>query len=232
MHGGKAGRWRVTLAGIVLLVVTSCGSSAPKQTAIEPLPAPTTHPVPRSTTTTTRPRPTTTTAAPTTVPPTTPPVTRPPATFPPQTAPPPPPPPPPVAVATVVPSGAEGALVGGINSFRASHGLPPLAVHSNLVSKARAWAAHMAGGGCGLGANGVPNICHSSLSDGITVHWTRLAENVGMVSPKTNVSGMESAYEGSPAHAENMLNNQVQYVGVGVAYVGDYMYTAEEFMAG
>ena len=52
-----------------------------------------------------------------------------------------------------------------------------------------------------------------------------------MVSPKTNVSGMESAYEQSPAHAANMLDNQVQYVGVGVAYVGDYMYTAEEFMA-
>jgi uncharacterized protein YkwD len=53
-----------------------------------------------------------------------------------------------------------------------------------------------------------------------------------MVSPRANVSGMEGAYEQSPPHAENMLNNQVNYVGVGVAYVGDYMYTAEEFMAG
>jgi uncharacterized protein YkwD len=129
------------------------------------------------------------------------------------------------------PSGAEGALVGGINNFRASHGLPALAVHSNLVSKAREWAAHMASGGCGRGANGTPNICHSSLSDGITVRWSKLAENVGMVSPRSNVSGMEGAYEQSPPHAENMLDNQMQYVGVGVAYVGDYMYTAEEFMA-
>jgi uncharacterized protein YkwD len=121
-------------------------------------------------------------------------------------------------------------LVSGINNFRAQHGLPPLTVHSVLESKARSWAAHMASGGCGVGSNGAPNICHSNLSDGITVSWTRLAENVGMVSPSSNVSGMESAYEHSPPHAENMLS-QVQYVGVGVAYVGNYMYTAEEFMA-
>jgi uncharacterized protein YkwD len=63
------------------------------------------------------------------------------------------------------------------------------------------------------------------------VKWARLGENVGMVSPKTNVSGMESGFEKSPPHAENMLNGQIRYVGIGVAYVNNYMYVAEEFMA-
>jgi uncharacterized protein YkwD len=126
---------------------------------------------------------------------------------------------------------AESSLVGGINNFRKSHGLPALAVHPTLVNKARDWAGHMATGGCGRGGGGVPNICHSNLSNGITVSWALLGENVGMVSPKTNVSAMEHGFESSPPHAENMLNGQIRYVGVGVAYVGNYMYVAEEFMA-
>jgi uncharacterized protein YkwD len=99
------------------------------------------------------------------------------------------------------------------------------------VSKARAWAEHMASGGCGYASNGLPSICHSSLSDGITAQWSLLEENVGMLSPKTNVDAMESAFEHSPPHAENMLNTKITYVGVGFAYVGNYMYVAEEFMA-
>ncbi len=89
----------------------------------------------------------------------------------------------------------------------------------------------MASGGCGRGDNGVANICHSTLSDGITVSYALLAENVGLVSPQTNTSGMEAGFENSPPHAENMLNSQIQYVGVGIAYVDNYMYVAEEFMA-
>ena len=147
-------------------------------------------------------------------------------------APPPPPPVPPAPVIAAVPSsgGAESALVAAINNFRAAHGLPALQVHPTLSSKAAGWAAHMASGGCGVGGNGAPNICHSNLSDGVNVQWRLLEENVGMIGPKTNVSGMESAFENSPMHRDNMLNNQINYVGVGVAYVGDYMYVAEEFM--
>jgi uncharacterized protein YkwD len=122
-------------------------------------------------------------------------------------------------------------LVEGINNFRGAHGLPALGVHAVLVNKAREWAEHMALGGCGRGGGGVANICHSPLSDGITVPWARLAENVGMASPNTDASGMEAAFEHSPSHAENMLNAEVQYVGVGISYVDNYMYVVEEFMA-
>jgi uncharacterized protein YkwD len=136
-----------------------------------------------------------------------------------------------VAASVASSSGAEGSLVAGINNFRRAHGLPALAVHGTLVNKAREWAGHMAGGGCGRSGSGVANICHSILGNGITVPWARLAENVGIVSPETNASGMEDAFEQSPSHAENMLNTQIQYVGVGVAVVDNYMYVAEEFMA-
>ena len=103
-------------------------------------------------------------------------------------------------------------------------------MNSVLVGKARNWAAHMASGGCGRGGNGLPNICHSNLPDGISVSWSLLEENVGMVGPHVAASVMERAFEASPQHAANMLNGSVRYVGVGVAYVNGYMYVAEEFM--
>jgi hypothetical protein len=46
-----------------------------------------------------------------------------------------------------------------------------------------------------------------------------------------HAAGMESAFEHSPPHAANMLNAKIQFVGVGFAYVGSYMFVAEEFMA-
>jgi uncharacterized protein YkwD len=126
---------------------------------------------------------------------------------------------------------AEQAMVNGINDYRNRHGLGDLAVHETLVNKARVWAQYMANGGCGRDGAGVPKICHSTLTSGINVSWTLLEENVGMISPKTNVMGMESAFEKSPSHSENMLNSKITKVGVGVAYWNDYMYVAEEFMA-
>jgi uncharacterized protein YkwD len=232
-----AGGWAAGVAGvagIAALALAGCGSAPSQPVTFEQVSVTTESTIAKTTTTHRR---VTTTVPTTTVPKTVPPTTRAPVRVAPQTVPPPPPvtqPPataPPAAPVAVVPSnGAESALVGGINSFRQAHGLGPLAVHGTLVSKARAWAGHMAGGGCGRNAAGVANICHSVLSDGVTVQWMRLAENVGMVSPATNTSGMQGAFEASPGHAANMLNAEVNYVGVGVAVVGNYMYVAEEFM--
>ena len=39
-----------------------------------------------------------------------------------------------------------------------------------LTAKAQAWAAHMAATGC---------LCHSNLTDGVSVGWSKLGENVG-----------------------------------------------------
>jgi len=233
-------------AMLALFVLVSCGSGAGKQAAVKPAAAttpvtvatPTTHRVVKPKARPKRKPTVTKKVTPATLPPA-PPTTRAPVKAmhhyiapppPPAPAPPAPPPPAPAPVVTAA-TGAEGAMVAGINAFSASHGLPPLALHSNLMSKARLWAMRMASGGCGTGNGGVPNICHSVLTSCISVQWTRLAENVGMISPSGNTAGMESAFEHSPGHAENMLSPQAQYVGVGVAYVRPYMYVAEEFMA-
>ncbi len=133
---------------------------------------------------------------------------------------------------TAPPTATEARIIGSVNSFRAAHGMHALKLNSNLEDKARLWAAYMAQGNCGRTANGVANICHSSLTDFITVHWTRLEENVGMVSPRTDVSAIENGFERSPEHAANMLNAQITAMGIGVAYAGSVMYVAEEFMAG
>ena len=127
-------------------------------------------------------------------------------------------------------SSAEQSMFARINNYRNAHGLPSLATSSVAGKKARFWAATMANGACGRGAGGVPQICHSNLAAGITVAWSRLGENVGMVSPRTNIAGMESAFENSPPHAENMRSD-VGYLGVGVSYWNDYMYVAEVFLA-
>jgi len=125
----------------------------------------------------------------------------------------------------------ERQIINSVNGFRAVHGLRALQVHSNLETKARAWASWMAEGHCGRNAQGVPTICHSNLPSGITVHWSRLEENVGEVSPRTAVSTITTGFERSPEHAANMLNTQISYVGVGVAYSGNVLFVAEEFMA-
>jgi uncharacterized protein YkwD len=222
------------LIAVALVVVAGCGgaTSASLQPASHQK-AP--RMIRRSVTTTTRARVKTTvpptTVASTTVPRFAPPIARSVAVVAPTPPPTPPIPAPRAPPAGVSSSGAEGALVANINAYRGAHGLSALAMHPDLVRKAESWALYMANGGCGRGGNGLPNICHSTLSAGITVQWTGLAENVGMVSPSTNVTGMHNAFVNSPAHAANMLNGTMTYVGVGIATVGNYMYAAEVFMA-
>ena len=100
----------------------------------------------------------------------------------------------------------------------------------NLEDKARLWSAWMSGGNCGW-SGGVPTICHSDVRSGITARWSLLEENVGSATPKTDVAGIISGFAHSPEHLANMLNTRIKYVGVGVAYWGNTIYVAEEFLA-
>jgi hypothetical protein len=115
--------------------------------------------------------------------------------------------------------------------LRRANGRRALAVHPGLVNKARYWARWMAAGNCGRNAVGVAMICHSVLTGGIHVQWSMLAENVGAASPSTNVIGVANGFRNSPPHLENILNASTDYVGIGVAYSGNTIYVAEEFMA-
>jgi uncharacterized protein YkwD len=129
------------------------------------------------------------------------------------------------------PNAAERQIIDAVNRFRGAHGLRALSVQSILEDKARLWAAWMASGNCGRSAGGTPMICHSDVTSGITVRWTLLEENVGAITPATDIAGLVSRFEGSPEHVANMLNGRITSIGVGVAYSGNTLFVAEEFMA-
>jgi hypothetical protein len=126
---------------------------------------------------------------------------------------------------TVVPAAAhadtvgdEAGFVARINALRTSQGLPAVEVHPTLVAKARAWAQTMSDAG---------RIWHSTLSDGITVDWQKLGENVGMGG---SVDGLHQAFVASPHHYANLVDTDFRYVGIGVAMNGNTMYVSEVFM--
>ena len=113
----------------------------------------------------------------------------------------------------------EGSFVVQINALRADQGLPRLRVDTGLQAKARAWAQTMADKG---------TIWHSVLSDGITVRWQRLGENVGMGG---DVDSLHRAFVASPHHYENLVNPDYDRIGVGVARdASGTLFVAEEFM--
>jgi uncharacterized protein YkwD len=125
----------------------------------------------------------------------------------------------------------ERHVIDSVNAFRAAHGLRALSWQANISDKAKLWAAWMAGGNCGRGPTGTPTICHSNLTSGITVSWTLLEENVGAASPATDIAAVVTGFEHSPEHAANILNKHITAIGVGVAYSGNIVFVAEDFMA-
>ena len=122
-------------------------------------------------------------------------------------------------------AGAENVVLNSVNGLRGVHHMRRLAISGNLTQKARYWARWMALGNCGRAV-----ICHSSLTGGINVRWSWLAENVGAATPQSNVMGVVNGFRNSPLHAANILSPRAQYVGVGVAYAGNTVYVVEEFM--
>ena len=113
----------------------------------------------------------------------------------------------------------EREFVSLINDLRATQGLSALAVHDELVGKARRWSATMAAEG---------DIWHSDLRDGITVAWRRLGENVGMGG---SVRSLHDAFVASPHHYENLVDPGFNYVGLGVVVDPDgTIFVSQEFM--
>ena len=96
-------------------------------------------------------------------------------------------------------------VVSLINSERSSRKLPKLQQASDLNAKAGSWAAKVRDD-CKLS--------HSKMSDGVTLAWGELGENVGSSAsiPKTHTILMNS-----PAHKANILKSNFDRIGVGVA---------------
>lgn len=120
-----------------------------------------------------------------------------------------------------VTGGSEAAqLLSLVNRYRAAQGLPGLAQAGDAMAKAQQHSQDMAAQG---------RMYHSSsLSSGISPGWSSLGENVGSGS---SVSEIESMFEASSAHRDNLLNASFNQIGVGVARGSDgALYVTESFV--
>ena len=96
-------------------------------------------------------------------------------------------------------------VVSQINGERSSRRLTKLQQASDLNSKAGSWAAKM---------RDECKLSHSTLSDGVTMKWKSLGENVAYASSLTTT---HSSLMNSPRHKANILKSGYNRVGVGVA---------------
>jgi len=117
------------------------------------------------------------------------------------------------------PGADEAEFVAALNQARAAVGVAPLTVNAQLTSLARQHAQEMADAG---------HIYHASpISAGVTAPWVKLGENVGT---GPSVPPIMNAFINSPAHYANIVDPAFTYVGVGVVWVGNQMYTTHRFM--
>ena len=118
------------------------------------------------------------------------------------------------------PAAVEAEFVADINDLRASKGLKPLAVHEELVSVARSWAASMAK---------ADQISHNPrLAQSVQADWQKLGENVGVGMTEDK---LHQAFIDSPSHYKNLVDGDFTYIGVGVVFGRDgAIFTAHEFM--
>jgi len=92
-----------------------------------------------------------------------------------------------------------------INSERTSRGIKKLTQASDLNTKAGLWAAKM---------RDQCKLSHSKLSDGVTLNWRSLGENVGYAS---SITKLHNSFMTSSGHRANVLKSSYDKVGVGVA---------------
>ena len=105
-----------------------------------------------------------------------------------------------------------------VNQTRAQYGRSYLRDNLQLDEKAQAWAEHLAR---------YNTLSHSDLPSGITYHWRALAENVGYGG---SISQVHTAYMNSPGHRANILDPRWNYLGTGVAWRGNRVFTVHVFM--
>ena len=117
------------------------------------------------------------------------------------------------------PSADEAQFVALLNQTRARVGAPPLIVDAQLTALARRHAQTMADAG---------KIFHANpISAGVTAPWVKLGENVGT---GPSVPPVMDAFIASAPHYANVIDPAFTYVGVGVVWVGNQMFTTHRFM--
>ena len=127
----------------------------------------------------------------------------------------------PAAAQAFAPSSENDQVLALLNGFRAAHGLPALTLAGDATAKAQQHSDEMAA---------AANLYHSSsLASGIQPGWSMLGENVGVGG---DPGQLESMFEASAPHCENLLNAAYSQVGVGVAHGGDgRLYVTQFFVA-
>jgi uncharacterized protein YkwD len=118
---------------------------------------------------------------------------------------------PPGATSTADPAGIESM----INGSRAAKGLPALADDAQLDGLAQAWADQLAAAG---------HLAHQDLHGLITsaymAGWQRLTENVFQGGASSTNALVENMWMNSTGHRDDILDPNVNRVGVGVAHDG------------
>jgi len=117
------------------------------------------------------------------------------------------------------PAADEAQFVALVNQTRANVGVAPLAVDGQLTALARQHAQTMADAGTIFHAN--------PISAGVTAPWIKLGENVGT---GPSAPPIMDAFINSPKHYANIVDPAFTYIGVGVVWVGNQMFTTHRFM--
>jgi hypothetical protein len=110
-------------------------------------------------------------------------------------------------------------FVARINVLRVSKGLVPLTIDAHLTDIARTRSAKMASDGA-ISHN--PNLAAQVGGNG----WRTLGENVGV---GQTVDWLESAFEASPHHYENLVEPDYRWVGIGIVESGGQIWVTEDF---
>ena len=127
----------------------------------------------------------------------------------------------PFTAQAVAPSSESDQVLSLLNDFRAANGLPALAVAGDATAKAQEHTDAMAAQG---------TLFHSpSLDSGIQPGWTLLGENVGVGGSPAE---LESMFEASGPHRDNMLNSAYNQIGIGVTHGGDGRIYVTQFFVG
>ena len=122
-------------------------------------------------------------------------------------------------------SAAEQALFAGVNRARRAQGLPGLKWNEALASAARRHAAVMAQhGSAEHGFAGEPSLASRANQAG--AHFVWLAENVMQ---GASADGIHEDFLKSAKHRANILDPDMDSIGVGVVERGGQLFAVEDF---
>jgi len=124
-----------------------------------------------------------------------------------------------------MPPHVERDLFTAVNQARRVQGLPPLRWDESLAAAARQHAAVMAQHGeVEHGFAGEPSVSTRAKLAGARFSW--LAENVGEGPSAGSIHG---AFMNSPNHRANVLDRDMDSIGIGVVERGHELFVAEDF---